>query len=106
MFVLKQTDVGAGPMAEWLSSCFHFGGPGFHGFASWAQTWYCSSGHAEVASHIPQLEGPTTKIYSYVLGGFGEKNRKKITSFYYYLSQLGGYFSGFLLQCQPDNGWS
>ena len=22
---------------------------------------------------MPQLEGPTTKIYNYVLGGFGEK---------------------------------
>ena len=28
---------------------------------------------------MPQLEGTTTKIYNYVLGGFGEKkqNRKK-----------------------------
>ena len=27
---------------------------------------------------MPQLEGPTTKIYNYVLGGFVEKKRKKI----------------------------
>ena len=27
---------------------------------------------------MPQQEGPTTKIYNYVLGGFGEKKRKKI----------------------------
>ena len=26
---------------------------------------------------MPQLEGPTTKIYSYVPGGFGEKKEKK-----------------------------
>ena len=26
---------------------------------------------------MPQLEGPTAKTYSYVLGGFGEKNQKK-----------------------------
>ena len=26
---------------------------------------------------MPQLEGPTTKIYNYVLGGFGEKKQKK-----------------------------
>ena len=26
---------------------------------------------------MPQLEGPTTKIYNYVLGGFGEKKKKK-----------------------------
>ena len=30
-----------------------------------------------MASHIEQLEEPTTKIYNYVLGGFGEKNKKK-----------------------------
>ena len=34
-------------------------------------------GHVEVASHVPQLEGPTTKIYNYVLGGFGEKKQKE-----------------------------
>ena len=26
---------------------------------------------------MPQLEGPTTKIYNYVLGGFGEKVKNK-----------------------------
>ena len=26
---------------------------------------------------MPQLEGPTTRIYNYVLGGFGEKKKKK-----------------------------
>ena len=51
--------------------------PRVHQFGSWARTWHCSSGHAEAASHMPQLEGPTTRIYSYVLGGFGEKKKKK-----------------------------
>src|SRR3712207_8935383 len=37
------------------------GGPGFHWFGSWAWTWHHSSGHAEAASHVPQLEGATTK---------------------------------------------
>ena len=36
-----------------------------------------SLGHVEAASHIPQLEGPTTKTYNYVLGGFGEKKAGK-----------------------------
>ena len=36
-----------------------------------------SSGHAEAASHIEEREGPTTRIYNYVLGGFGEKKKKK-----------------------------
>ena len=35
------------------------------------------SGYVEVASHMPQLEGPATKIYNYVLGGFGETEQKK-----------------------------
>ena len=35
-----------------------------------------SSGHAEVASHMPQLEGPGTRIYNYVPRGFGEKKKK------------------------------
>ena len=26
---------------------------------------------------MPQLEGPTAKIYNYVLGGFGEKKQGK-----------------------------
>ena len=26
---------------------------------------------------MPQLEGPTTKIYNYILGGFGEKKKTK-----------------------------
>ena len=30
-----------------------------------------------MASHMPQLEGPTTKIYNYALGGLGEKKQKK-----------------------------
>ena len=29
------------------------------------------------ASHMPQTEGPTTRIYNYVLGGFGEKERRR-----------------------------
>ena len=35
-------------------------------------------GHVEEASHMPQLEGPTTTIYNYVPGGLGEIKQKKI----------------------------
>ena len=45
------------------------------GFAS--SGLHGSSGHAEVASHTAQPEGPTTKIYNYVLGGFGENKKKR-----------------------------
>ena len=54
----------------------HFGGPGFCQFGSWVQTWHHSSGHAEAVSHIAKPEVLTTRIYSYVLGGFGEKKKK------------------------------
>ena len=45
------------------------GGPVFHWFESWAWTWHCSSNHAEAASHMPQLEGPTTKNTQLCTGG-------------------------------------
>ena len=41
------------------------------------QTRHRSSGHAGAVSHIAQPKGPTTRIYNYVLGGFGEKKEKK-----------------------------
>ena len=68
---IKITCVGAGPVAEWLSLLTML-----HPFTFWAQTWHCSSSHAEVASHIEILEEPTTRIYNYALGGFGDKKRK------------------------------
>ena len=64
-------------MAEWLSSCAPLRQPGF---GSWVRTWHHSSGHVEAASHVPQLEGPATKIYNYVRGGgegLGNKAEKK-----------------------------
>ena len=58
-------------------ACSAAGGPVFRWFESWALAWHCSSDHAEATSHMPQLEGPTMKIYNYVLGGFrGEKGKK------------------------------
>ena len=54
-----------------------FSGPGFPWFGSWAWIWHSSSGHNEVASHIAQPEALTTRIYNYVLGGFGEKKKEK-----------------------------
>ena len=76
-YATKSFTFGAGPVAEWLSSRDCFGSPGFHRFRSWAQTWHCSSGHAEVASHIPQAEAFTTRIYSCVLGVWGRRRRKR-----------------------------
>ena len=69
--------MGAGPVVEWVSLGSPLRHPGFRCFRSWAQTWHCSYGHVEAASHMPQLEGPTTTIYNYIMRGFGEKKQKK-----------------------------
>uniref|UniRef100_A0A5F5PI48 Arylsulfatase B n=1 Tax=Equus caballus TaxID=9796 RepID=A0A5F5PI48_HORSE len=55
------------------------GGPVLRRFESWARTWHCSSDHAEAASHMPQLEEPTTKNTQLCTGGlWGEKGKNKI----------------------------
>ena len=55
------------------------GGPVFRWFESWVWTWHCSSNHAEAASHMPQLEGPTMKNIQLCTGGlWGEKGKNKI----------------------------
>ena len=58
-------------------SCSVSCGPGFCQFKSWARTWHCSSDHAEVESHMAQPEALTTRMYNYVLRGFGEKKKKR-----------------------------
>ena len=74
----KRSKEGPALWAEWLSSWLHFSGPGFCQFGSWARIRHCSSGHVEVASHMPQLEGPTTKIYTTMYwGDLGRKSRGK-----------------------------
>ena len=57
-------------------SCSCFGSPGFRRFRSWAWTWHCSSSHAEAVSHMPQLEGPTTKNTQLRTRGLWEKKEK------------------------------
>ena len=65
-------------MAEWLSLSAPLQLPRVSLIRSWVQTWHCSSDHAEVVFHMPQLEGPATKIYNYVLGPLGRKRKNKI----------------------------
>ena len=36
---------------------------------------HCLSSHAEVASHVKEVERLTTRIYNYVLGLWGEKKK-------------------------------
>ena len=71
--------LGAGPVAKWLSSRAPLRQSRVSWFGSWAWTWHHSSGLAEAATHVPQLEGYTTKICNYALGGFGEKKKRLST---------------------------
>ena len=65
----------------WWPSCYgcvlSFGGLRFGWVGSWAWSGHCSSSHAEAVSHVAQLEGPTTRIYNYVLRGFVENKKKR-----------------------------
>ena len=64
-------------MAEWLSSCALLQRPRVSQVLILGMDMAHSSSHAETVSHIAHPEALTTRIYNYVLGGFGEKNRKK-----------------------------
>ena len=76
----KGLGMGAGPVSKWLSSHAQLQRPGIRGFESRAQTRHRSSSHAEVASHVPQLKGPTTKDTQLCTGELWEK-KGKIKSF-------------------------
>ena len=77
--IIKHHKTGASPMAEWLSSGAPLPQPrvsplqilGTNGM------WHRSSGHLETACLIAQPEGPTIRIYTYVLGGLGRRRRRK-----------------------------
>ena len=76
-FPLRMSRTGAALWPSGYVRMLHCGSSGIHRFGSWAWTWHHSSGHTGVASHVPQLEGPTTKRYNHVLGGFREKKSRK-----------------------------
>ena len=66
-------------MAEWLSLCALLWQPRVLLVWILGMDMAPLISHAEVASHMAQLEGPATRIYNYALGGFGkEKEKKKI----------------------------
>ena len=44
--------------------------------------------NAEAVSHIAQPEGPTTRVYNCVLGGFGERKIKKKKDWQQMLAQV------------------
>ena len=62
-------------MAKWLDHTLHFSGPGFASSDPGCRRTHHSSSHAEAASYT-ELEGLTTRTYSYVLGLWGGKEDK------------------------------
>ena len=54
-----------------------FGSPGFTSSDPGHRPAHHLSSHTEAASPIEELEGPTTKIYNYVLGLWGGKTKKE-----------------------------
>ena len=74
---IKRTSAGSAPWPSGWVLALCCGGPGFCRIGSWARTWHRSSGHAEAASHMPQLEDPQLTVHNCVLGGFGEKKEGK-----------------------------
>ena len=74
----NKTLSGAGPVAEWLSSCAPLWRPRV------LPVWILGAdmaplpGHGEAVSHMPHLEGPTTKKYTTIYWeDLGEKKRKE-----------------------------
>ena len=67
----------ASAVAEWLGLPAPLLRPSVSPVWSWVQTWPRSSGHAEAVPYVAQPEGPTIRIYNYVLGSCGEKKEKK-----------------------------
>ena len=75
-FCTKTGAVGPTPWPSGWVCTLCFGGAGFLRFGSCAQTWYHSSSHAEAASCMPQLEGPTTENTQLCSRGIWEKKGK------------------------------
>ena len=67
-------------MAKWLSSCTPLRRPRVSLIQIPCGDLAPLVRHAEAASHIAEPEGPTTGIYNYVLGGFGEKKRGRLAT--------------------------
>ena len=78
----KKMSLGTGPVTQWLNSRALLWQPRVHRFRSWAWawTWHHLSGHAEVVSHLAELEGPTTSIYNYALGLWEGKKRGRLAT--------------------------
>ena len=66
--------------APWQSGwvhVLHFSSPGFHRFSPWAGHGTAHQAMLRLRPTWQKYEGPTTGIDNHVVGGFGEKKRKK-----------------------------
>ena len=77
--VFLKKEYGASPVAEWLSLRAPLRQPRVSLVQILGVDMTPRIPQAEVASHMPQPEALTTGMYNYVLGGFGEKAKKKKT---------------------------
>ena len=84
--------IGVGPMAKWLNLCATLWRPRVSLVqilgADMAPFIGPSWGGIPHATTRPQLEGPTTKIYNYVLEGFGEKEEEDDNDWQHMLAQV------------------
>ena len=70
----KEENISHEELSQVRTLCF--GSPEFTGSDPGHGPTHCSSSHAVVASYIEKLEGPTTRIYNYVLGLWGGKKEE------------------------------
>ena len=75
---------GTSPVAQWLTLHALLWWPG----VSPARVLGADMAHVEAESHMPQLEGPAIKIYSYIPGGFGEIKQKQKKDWQQLLAQV------------------
>ena len=76
-FPSRNHSPGASPVAEWLSSHILLRWPSVSPVQFLGVDMAPLISHVEVASHMAQPVALTTRIYNYVLGGFGEKKKEK-----------------------------
>ena len=98
-FLQERAIHGASPMAKWLSSHAPLPPPSVLPVRILGADMVPLSSHAEAASHMPQLEGPTTKNIQLCTGGalgtwknkiLGKKKRKghSVTQFWLWNLQI------------------
>lgn len=74
---IKISMEGASTVTQWLGLRPSLQWPGVPGWDKGCRSEHHSSSHAVTASHIDELETPTTRICNYLLGHWGERKAKE-----------------------------